>query len=57
MIFKNQMLIYHQSMATLDLNLFGKITHQLDKEVRKMLVRALLRLHGNVQQNYISQGK
>ena len=38
LIFKTEMLIY-QSKANLDgINLFRKITHRLDPEIRKMLV-------------------
>ena len=40
-IFKTKMLIY-QSKAKLDENtMFGNITHHLNQEIRKMLVRGM----------------
>ena len=43
LIFKTEMLSY-QSKANLDEEtLFGKITHHLDPEIRKMLVKSMFR--------------
>ena len=43
LIFKNEMLIY-QSKANLDDKiLFGKITHHLEPEIWKILVKGMLR--------------
>ena len=40
-IFKTEMLIYHSKANLYKKILFGKITHHLDPEIRKMLVRGM----------------